>query len=124
MKKPRVGAAFSFPGWNYVQALGRFSGNPFTQMEVFFNLPAFVAMFAGFLGLIIHFAEWVLGITDSFGNDFQRFCHSCISFVQFKPGVKDANGLSLVRPTVQLNWHRLLQATQLYDIYRKDSFKI
>jgi hypothetical protein len=43
--------------------------------------------------LVIHLAEWVFGIPNGFGNDFQRFGHSLRSFVELEPGVNDATGL-------------------------------
>ena len=55
-------------------------------------------MFQGFLRLVIHLAEGMFGITNSFTDNFQRFGHSLICFfVQVQPRVKEALGLSLVR---------------------------
>jgi hypothetical protein len=79
-------------------------------MQVLSNLPALVTVLQGFLWLVIDFAEGVFGISNSFTDDFQRFGHSLVSFVQVSPGVKDANGLSLVRPYKLENWHQMLQA--------------
>ena len=91
---------FHFYLGNVMVISGRFPRYPVSQVQVFFDLPAFVTMLPRFLGLIVHFAEGMFGITDSFTDDFQRFGHSLVSFVQVSPGVKDANGLSLVKPTV------------------------
>jgi len=54
-------------------------------------------MFEGFVRLVIHLAEGVFGIANSFDDNFYRFGHSLIYFfVQFWPGVKSAAGPSLV----------------------------
>ncbi len=62
--------------------LNRSFVNQFVQVEIFLDFPAFIAMFQGLLGLIIQFSEGMFGIANSFTDDFQRFGHSLISFVQ------------------------------------------
>ena len=58
-------------------------------------------MLLGFLRLIIHLAEGMFGITDSFTDNFQRFGHSLICyFVQVQPRVKGIPKLPLVELTV------------------------
>ncbi len=70
-------------------------------MQVFPDLPAFVTMFQRLLRLVIHLAEGMFGVTDSFSDNFQRFGHSLLRFfVQVVPRVKEAAGLSLVEPTM------------------------
>jgi hypothetical protein len=44
----------------------------------------------GLLRLVLHLAEGVFGIVDCFIDDFQRFGHSLMSFVQVQPGQKIA----------------------------------
>src|SRR5947208_1147771 len=47
-------------------------------MKVAFNFPPLVAVLQWLLRLIIHLAERMLGIADSFTDDFQRFGHSLL----------------------------------------------
>jgi hypothetical protein len=100
MEKPRWRAAFSILSWKCNGILGRFPCHQFPEVQVFFDLPALVTMLPRFLGLIVHFAEGMFGVLNGFTDDFQRFGHSLVSFVQVSPGVKDVNGLPLERPTV------------------------
>ena len=51
-------------------------------MQVFLDFPAFVTMLQGFLRLIVDFPEGVFWVTNSLADDFQRFGHTLISFVQ------------------------------------------
>ena len=62
--------------------LGRLPRNPLLWLEIAPDLSALVTMLLGFLGLVLHLAEWVFGIVDRFSDDFQRFGHSLMSFVQ------------------------------------------
>jgi hypothetical protein len=71
-------------------------------------------MFQGLLGLVIHLAEGMFGITDSFSYNFQRFGHSLLCFlVQVLPRVNEATGLALVKPTLRQTLRMPLQAIQL-----------
>jgi hypothetical protein len=88
-------AAVLVKGWNCECVLSRFPSGPFPQVQVLLNLPAFVTMLQGFLWLVVNFPEGMFGVTNGFADYFQRFGHTLISFVQVKPGEKDANGLYL-----------------------------
>ena len=45
-------------------------------MQVFLDFPAFIAVFLGFLGLVVHFTERMFRVADGFADDFQRFGHN------------------------------------------------
>ena len=64
-------------------ALNRFTRGPITQVQISLYFSALVPMLQRLLWLIIHFTERVLGIADSFSDDFQRFGHTLRSFVSF-----------------------------------------
>ena len=48
----------------------RFPG-PVTQLEVLFDLPAFVSIFLGFIRTVGELPEGMFGIADDFSNNFQ-----------------------------------------------------
>ena len=45
-------------------------------MQVLLDFPAFVAVLLGFLGLVVHFSERMLGVVYGFTDDLQRFSHN------------------------------------------------
>jgi len=51
-------------------------------MQVFLYFPAFVAVFLGFFGPVIGFAEGVFAVTYGLGYYIQRFRHIGLSFVK------------------------------------------
>ena len=46
-----------------------FRANPLTQVQVFLNLPSFVPVLQCLFRLIIHFAEGMFRVTNSFTDD-------------------------------------------------------
>ena len=78
-------------------------------MQVFFDLPALVTILHRFLGLILHFTEWMFGIAYSLANDFQRFCHDS-SDVGIWPGTTVPAGVPCLRP-IGSDWRQPLQAS-------------
>ena len=57
-------------------------------MQVFFDLPAFVAMLHRLLGLILDFPERMFRITNRLADGFKRFCHDS-NFLRFGLGRRD-----------------------------------
>jgi len=49
---------------------------PITQMQIFLNFSAFVAVFQWFFGLMIQLAEWVFWIPDSLRDNFHHSFHN------------------------------------------------
>ena len=50
-------------------------------MEEFFDLPALVTIFSGFLGLVFRFAEGMFGIANGFAHKLQCL-HHITAFLQ------------------------------------------
>ena len=54
---------------------------PIRQMQVFLDLPAFVAVFQRLLGLVFHLAERVAGISDDLSDGLHHFFHNAFCLV-------------------------------------------
>ena len=107
------------------RALGRLGGCPLTQVQVLLDLPAFITMLPRLLRLVIHFAEGVFGIADGFTDDFQRFGHSLVFWFDFGLARRESYSRPCLGGPLMLDdWHRLLQAIQLYDKFAGIPLKV
>jgi len=68
--------------FGFVSVLRCLAGHPIPEVKVLPDFSAFVTVLLWFFWLIIHFGEWMFGISNCLTDDFQRFGHSLMSFCQ------------------------------------------